>query len=51
MYIFILNLFQWIGQRQLQDETRKIYVWGLGATYIRELTVYADGSYAISWIH
>ena len=22
---------QWIGQRQLQDETRKIYVWGLGA--------------------
>ena len=25
---------QYIGQRQLQDETRNIYVWGLGATYI-----------------
>ena len=31
---------QWIGQRQLQDETRSIYVWGLGASYIiRDLTV------------
>ena len=30
---------QWIKQRQLQDETRNIYVWGLGASYIRELTV------------
>ena len=30
---------QWIGQRQLQDETRNIYVLGLGASYIRELTV------------
>ena len=31
--------FQWIGQRQLQDETRMI--WGLefGATYIRDFTV------------
>ena len=41
-YIFILNLntwLQWIGQRQLQDEMRNINVWGLGATYIRELTV------------
>ena len=25
---------QWIGQRQLQDEPRNIYVLGLGATYI-----------------
>ena len=31
---------QWIVQRQLQDETKNIYVSGLGATYIRELTVY-----------
>ena len=32
---------QWIGQRQLQDETRNTYVWRwLGASYIRELTVY-----------
>ena len=31
---------QWIGQRQLQDETRNICVLGLGASYIRELTVY-----------
>ena len=30
---------QWIGQRQLHDETRNINVLGLGATYIRELTV------------
>ena len=30
---------QWIGQRQLQDETRNIHVLGLGASYIRELTV------------
>ena len=30
---------QWIGPRQLQDETRNIYVWRLGAPYIRDLTV------------
>ena len=30
---------QWIGQRQLQDETRDIYVLWLGAPYIRDLTV------------
>ena len=30
---------QWIGHRQLQDETKNIYVWGLGAAYIRDLTV------------
>ena len=30
---------QWIGQRQHQDETRNIYVLGLGASYIRELTI------------
>ena len=32
---------QLIEQRQLQDETRNIYVWGLGASYIRDLKVYA----------
>ena len=31
--------FQWIEQRQLQDETRNIYVLGFGAPYIRELKV------------
>ena len=31
---------QWIGPRQLQDETRNVYGWGLGATYIRDLTVF-----------
>ena len=31
---------EWIGQRQLQDETRNIYGFGLGASYIRELTVF-----------
>ena len=30
---------QWIGQRQLQDETRKIEVLESGVTYIRGLTV------------
>ena len=29
----------WIRQRQLQDEMRNIYVWWLGVSYIRELTV------------
>ena len=37
-----LNTFlQWIDQRQLQDETRNIYVWGLGVPYIRDLMVYS----------
>ena len=31
--------FQWIGQRQLQDGTRNIYVLGFGVTYIRCLIV------------
>ena len=33
---------QWIGQIQLQNETRNIYVFGLGASYIREWTVSID---------
>ena len=33
-------MLQWIGQRQLQDETRKIEVFGFGAAYVRGLTVY-----------
>ena len=33
---------QWIGQRQQQDDARNVYVWGLGAPYIRELTVSQD---------
>ena len=32
--------FQWIGQRQMQDEMRNIKVLWFGATYIRGLTVY-----------
>ena len=31
--------FQWIGQRQLQDRTGNIEVFGFGVTYIRGLTV------------
>ena len=31
---------QWIGQRQLQIETRNISVLGFGVPYIRDLTVY-----------
>ena len=30
----------WIGQRQLQDDTRIIEVLGMGATYIRGFMVY-----------
>ena len=30
---------QLIVQKQLQDETRGIYVWGFGAANIRDLTV------------
>ena len=31
--------FQWIWQRQLQED-KKNYVWGFGAAYIRDLTVF-----------
>ena len=31
---------RWIGQRQLQDKMKSIKILGLGATYIRGLTVY-----------
>ena len=38
---FRLNTwFQWIGQRQLQDETRDVYVLGFGVTYIRCLNIF-----------
>ena len=30
--------FQWIGQRQLQDETRNISVLGFGVAYTRGWT-------------
>ena len=33
---------QYIAQRQLQAETRNIRVFGFGATYIRDLTVYSE---------
>ena len=39
---------QWIGQRQLQDKSRNIWVVGFCATYIRDLTVY---HYIIVIIH
>ena len=48
-YIFILDFttwFQWIGQRQLQDETRSIWVVEFGAPYIRSLTACKLG---IAW--
>ena len=35
---------QWIGHRQLQDETGIIQVLVFGATYIRDLTVITIGS-------
>ena len=36
----LLNTWlQCIGQRQLQDGTRNVYVWRLGVSYIRKLTV------------
>ena len=30
---------QWIGRRQLQGDTRNIYILGFGATYTRGFTV------------
>ena len=44
---------QWIGQRQLQNETRNIYVLGFGATCIRDFTVYyfLSNLFDISFIH
>ena len=39
LYSQLNTWFQWIGQRHMQDETRDIYVWGLGAFYIRDGTV------------
>ena len=39
-YTFILDTWlQWVGQSQLQDETRNVYVLGFGAAYIRGLVV------------
>ena len=38
---------RWIGQRQLQDETGNIWVWGFGASYIIDFTVFG---YGIPWI-
>ena len=41
-YIFIIDLasglIQWIGQRQLQDETKNILVLRFSASYTRSLT-------------
>ena len=30
---------QWIGQKQLQQEMRNIYVWGFGVPYIKDFSV------------
>ena len=40
---------QWIGQRQRQDETRNIKVWGFGATYNRDLMVHVYVSSSLRW--
>ena len=40
---------QWIGQKQLQDKTRNIYVLGLGASYIRELTVFLNQEWQLQF--
>ena len=42
---------QWIGQKQLQDETGNVYVLGLGAAYIRELTVMTLGNHDLGIKH
>ena len=34
------HLLQWTGPRQLQDETRNIYIFGFGAYFIRGLMVF-----------
>ena len=38
IYVRLKTWLQWIGQRQLQDETRNILVLGFGVTYIRGMT-------------
>ena len=37
---------KWIGQRQMQDEMRNIYVFLFGVAYIRGLTVFIIPSYS-----
>ena len=39
LHSWLNTQFQWIRQRQLQDETRNIQVWGFGVSYIRGFTV------------
>ena len=41
---------QWIGQRQLQDETRNIYVLWFGVPYISGLTVYIGCFYLCTMV-
>ena len=39
LHSWLNTSLQWIGQRQVQDETRNINVLEFGATYITYLTV------------
>ena len=41
---------QWIGQRQQQAETRNIYIWGMDASYIRDMMV-ESFSYNVAPMH
>ena len=44
-----LNIWlDWIGQRQLQGETRNIYVWRFCASYIRDFTVLTNLTWMIN---
>ena len=40
-----------IGQRQLQDETRNIWAWEFGATYIRYFTVLVSALDTWFWLN
>ena len=40
----------WTGQRQLEESTRNIYVWGIGAPYIRDFTALHRGKGHIVWV-
>ena len=37
LYTRLNSKLHWIEQRELQDETRNIYILGFGATYVRDV--------------
>ena len=50
LYSLLNTWFQWIRQRQLQDDTRNIQDVKLGATYIGGLGVFFYSSWSIQYV-